>query len=776
MRLVVTGLIVIFYVGLSIGQNDSLNQVKYWKFRNNFVEKFIKIGPEQGESLPAGSLIPAACIDNIATDGTDPNRYKYSDYGEIHWGDGMIRHGHYLALLATEYALKKKSNQDVTGTLNELYYALFAINRLDLMAESALNSEYNTGFEGTLNGFYLREDVPEDFALNWKDEPMKFACTNSAFYENNNVAKLSDVDKNYYIKPKTSYQNVPSMDQMSSLMVGMLLIKKLVDPVYVKPKSNDQGFNIITESQAIVQRIVTYASDRNWELIDVNGWPVANGGGDLSASAYPYVMAANRITGNPIDSYSDHFYRRRLKYHPKYFEMQHCITGYGTSGGFDMRQMSCDKLHLSILKPGLKSVYKKLTPGAIAGPLNNQNTSIYYDWNRSGYFHSIYLFKPIWKNNTANFSTLLFQLRNNEIVEPGLRSMEGISSFNQAIIFNLGVTAGHWNSSMAHYFGNKTENRQLELTNAVVYDHRPVGTQEFYRSYLDAMPITGPYNIIGKNWTPNPEGPWYSKFRCAENGWGSDFRWTEPDQAFGDTGKEGVYSGLDYMILHNLYYLIYAETLPEFKQEFNCFCEEPLTIEIPDSKDPEEIEAYKKLKEKLKYVPTCQANAFENVFNRVVGEFNVNPQFENYPEIGIATAKYQTLDARVEKGGVLNLKSHFIIYANKTLTVNSGGELNTITGDILLRDGAKIDLSGVLRIGAGTKLLINSNAILTLRAGGRIEIEEGGEFIIESDGIMEVFEGGEVITMGEKIDLVLQGSIKMIHGGTFSVSRKLILE
>ena len=81
----------------SFAQNDSLNQVKYWKFRNNFVEKFIKIGPEQGESLPAGSLVPARCIDNIVSDGTDLTKYEYTDYGEMHWGDGMIRHGHYLA-------------------------------------------------------------------------------------------------------------------------------------------------------------------------------------------------------------------------------------------------------------------------------------------------------------------------------------------------------------------------------------------------------------------------------------------------------------------------------------------------------------------------------------------------------------------------------------------------------------------------------------------------------------------------------------------------------
>ena len=771
-KLLILSLLSLF-TSLSFGQTDSLNQVKYWKFRNNFVEKFIKIGPEVGESLPAGSLVPAACIDNVAYDGTDPSKYQITDYGEIHWGDGMIRHGHYLALLATEYALKKKYNQDLTGTLNELYYALHAINRLDLIAESALNHEYGTSFVGTMNGFALREDIPEDFALHWKDEPMNFGCTNSAFYTNNNVAKIRDLDKGLVVKQYSSFQNDPSMDQMSSLMVGMLLIKKLVDSVYIKPKPTDQGFNIITEAQAIVQRMVMYASDRNWELIDVNGWPVANGGGDLSASAYPYVMAAHRITGNPIDTYADHFYRRRLKYHPKFFEMQHCITGFGTSGGLDVRQAACDKMNMTFLKPGLKSLYKKMEAGAIPGPLNNQNNSVYYDWNSSGYRHSIFITKGVWDNKTANFTSSIFQTIKDEVQEAGLRSMEGVSSFNQAIVFNLGVTAGHWKNSMAHYFGNKTENRQLELTNIVLYDQRPVASKAFYQSYLNSMPMTGAYNIIGKNWTPNPEGPWHIKFQCAQNGWGADFRWTEPDQAFGDDLKEGVYSSLDYMILHNLYYLIYADQLPEFKQEFNCICEKGLSFDIPETLDAEELEAYKKLKGKLKNVPTCQPNVFAPVYNRISGQFNVKPQFPDYPELGIETVRYQTENASIENAGVVNIRSHFIIYSNKTLTVKEAGRINTLSGDIFLRNGAQIILAGELRIGAGTSVIINSDATLVVQSGARIVVEEGGQFIIEEDGIMEIYEGGEVITLGEEVDLVLQGSIKMRDGGTFTVTRQM---
>jgi hypothetical protein len=353
-----------------------------------------------------------------------------------------------------------------------------------------------------------------------------------------------------------------------------------------------------------------------------------------------------------------------------------------------------------------------------------------------------------------------------------MRSLKGVKSYNLAIVFNLGIIAGHWERSMAHYFGNKTENRQLELTNVLLYDQVPQGSRELYRSYLDGMSVTGPFNIIGFNWTPNPEGPWYRKNLCGENGWGADFRWTESDQTLGQKDKEGIYSGLDYMLMHNLYYLVYADDLPEFKQTFDCFCDEKLSVKFSNTLDEEEKEAFKKLNSKLKSVPTCQSNVFESVFNRVNKEFDVKPLFDDYPELGIETVRYQTMDARIEAGGNLNIKSHFVIYSEKTLTVKKYGRLNTISGDIYLKNKAIIDLTGELRVGAGTKLMISSDAKLIMHPGARIVLEEGAQLHIEESGKLEFYNGAEIVTVGENVDMVIQGSIKMVDGGMFSVTRR----
>lgn len=238
---------VVLTAGWSVAQTDPVNLQKYWKLRNNFRENFIKIGSEPGASLPVRSLRPLICVDNYTADGTGGNQTPQGNgsHGEIKWGDGMIRHGYYLGLLATEYRLLKDADQDVTGVRNELYYALNAINRLDYFAEQKQGQAYGVEFDPALNGFYMREDVPDNFASNnWGNTKLEAQCVNSANFETNNAARVNETNQygDYYAKGN-NYQNVPSSDQFSSLMLGFSLIDKLVDEgAFAQPPGADNGF------------------------------------------------------------------------------------------------------------------------------------------------------------------------------------------------------------------------------------------------------------------------------------------------------------------------------------------------------------------------------------------------------------------------------------------------------------------------------------------------------------------------------------------------------
>ncbi|MES2515521.1 MAG: T9SS type A sorting domain-containing protein [Bacteroidota bacterium] len=74
----------------------------------------------------------------------------------------------YIMALALEYKLLTRNHQDASETIKELYHMLYAINRLDLEAEQFWTIGNNWSSDiiqstGLLNGYMLREDMPGNF-------------------------------------------------------------------------------------------------------------------------------------------------------------------------------------------------------------------------------------------------------------------------------------------------------------------------------------------------------------------------------------------------------------------------------------------------------------------------------------------------------------------------------------------------------------------------------------------------------------------------------------
>lgn len=123
-----------------VSQSDQEMQEKYWKYRDQLKKYFMKIGPERGESIP--------CRNRVIGWMQDFNNPAGS---RMRWTDATIDVGYYLVLLATEYRLLAEHGQSTTSTENELYYALNAVNRVDLVAEEYLSDD---NAAPSLNGFY----------------------------------------------------------------------------------------------------------------------------------------------------------------------------------------------------------------------------------------------------------------------------------------------------------------------------------------------------------------------------------------------------------------------------------------------------------------------------------------------------------------------------------------------------------------------------------------------------------------------------------------------
>ena len=84
--------------GLPTLAQDAELREKYWNYRHRLRTEFTKIGADDGHSIPAENRnIHKVC-------GQTPGKYQT--------GDATLNLGEYIAVLATEYHLLDRGNQD----------------------------------------------------------------------------------------------------------------------------------------------------------------------------------------------------------------------------------------------------------------------------------------------------------------------------------------------------------------------------------------------------------------------------------------------------------------------------------------------------------------------------------------------------------------------------------------------------------------------------------------------------------------------------------------
>ena len=216
MKKIIPGL---FFLILAIPfycQTQQDNLTKYWDYRERLRNKFMVVSENVMEY---GTNIPAAEI--FYNDTTDRTKNRIS------WGDANGNMSQYLSVLATELWILKNNGQDYSTTLKELYYAMFALERLDKFSESNIrwvnaNNHwyYNSSgiyikyLAGDINGFSIRDDVTPEF---WDNHRSHF-----------------DADKcsGHFISTRINGDCIPmeenSQDVIEHNMLGLGLISKLV--------------------------------------------------------------------------------------------------------------------------------------------------------------------------------------------------------------------------------------------------------------------------------------------------------------------------------------------------------------------------------------------------------------------------------------------------------------------------------------------------------------------------------------------------------------------
>lgn len=249
--------------------HDAANLQKYEAYRTRLRNEFIAVsaGDEPGTNLPASSR-----------QGTT-----------LRWGDTTILVGQYLGMLATEYKLYEgRRPADALTTLRELHYALKALDRLDRRAESFFRAS-GASVLADRNGFFVRDDVAADFLVHF---PLA-----------GGVTSVETGTTNPYGGRAGYGATEMSQDQVWHLLVGLALVKQLVDfdgvvdGMHVRPRAH---------AKEITNRILGYMrAHDDWRTQN----PVLSSyvlrGGDWDARAvfsYGFATAGDWILGKDAPS------------------------------------------------------------------------------------------------------------------------------------------------------------------------------------------------------------------------------------------------------------------------------------------------------------------------------------------------------------------------------------------------------------------------------------------------------------------------------------------
>lgn len=203
--------------GSARAQTTAQNLEKYHALRARLLAEFTVVGDGPGESQPA----------DVRDDGE----------GFIKWADSTIRLGWYLGVLATEHHIYTHPELypgaaavAPEATLDELYDALLALERLDRVADAAFPPPCSQ--TQALNGFFVRDDVPAGFHAHFPPATTTY----------------SD-----FVDPVLTNKEM-SQDQVYHLLIGLALVKELI-PAGVSVQGRELAPWAVQRAEGIIEHV-----------------------------------------------------------------------------------------------------------------------------------------------------------------------------------------------------------------------------------------------------------------------------------------------------------------------------------------------------------------------------------------------------------------------------------------------------------------------------------------------------------------------------------------
>ncbi|MBL7889219.1 MAG: T9SS type A sorting domain-containing protein [Bacteroidia bacterium] len=710
-----------FFCLNSKGQNEEENLKKYWNYRDRYLKQFVKIGSNEGDGLNCINIDDQP-LNESANVGANAFPTTNPQYGYRKWADVPANQGNYLAVLATQARLQSDANIDNTAVLNELYYAILAIERIDGYAERFIDPQQNSNY----NGFFIRDDVRNTVTQEWisqypitEDPRDRYEAVTSGYYNDmypvKNLAQRCD--------------NEMSQDQLFGILQGFVFVKKFVGHVFVRPTSLDVGFFIDDKIKQITERYMTHLTAMHSRIeeysivkIDNNqlplGWnsgsfpplgPVVGFPGSTDTISNVCNVNENWIVFNPVINDVCGSFNQKQKSEIRPFaypvaKIAELITGNDYTSLFGNSAYRFKKNSQDILGDG-----NYCLPYNINLPLDDLNGN---HWQLLQYASEI-----LTPNSLAGETpSLCINITNDTIFLPFGNEIKPLMlcfpNYNTYMALQLATLSGTWQQSKINQIAQNWNMPLFDIMYAALNNSSPSLPQSYWKGFLDSAPCQGPYNY------KNP----YTGIVERDNNWFAPFKWD--GEGVSDVNSHGEFNGNDYMLLYNLYQLIYKSSnqLPSYKEN-TCPCNES-----------------KEVSQKIKNHSTVLSNGEYLLNNNTV----VGRKFTDYMTFGIKLKEFSINNLQIPSAKQLDVQTDLVVCNNSTMKIKNGGK-------IVVGDAASPQSSIIVR--SGSTLHIEGNGRLTINDNCKIIIEKGATLVYDAGAIIQLLGNDAVLEI--QGDLVL---------------------
>lgn len=646
---------------LIFSQTNDQNLKKYWENRDRLRKFFTKIGPNQGESIIANM--------------------KDRAHNAMRWSDATTQLGFYIAILASEYELLRRDNLPTQGTLNELYFAINAIKRLDKKGEV----HYAQNLKGDVvpeneNGWFLRDDVPNNFNQNWSNHYLY--TTHSDFYNTD-----ANSATNYF-----SPGNEPSQDQMYSLMMGFVFVKKYVGNIYVDPLGNGTGFFLGTEVSNIARRM------RNWLLAEKY-----NRVNEFEGNSTGFFLRQNYTFNNPVydwEAMGGHDNFVFMLAWPTMQVMEY-LTGEAVDNTFHvMYNQSNIDIYDEITYEGLKDHYDDLVDAI----------------------------------PNADYEDYCINIFNKQLCIVGESNLAMTMRFIMMLeAMGAAINGTPWHEDkVATISALRQQPLYPFMADVLAGGGYSADIDEYLKLWLDDMPLCDGCFVYSENDDPNNP--------LSGNGgpiWSSENYWLNNNLngSWANVWIIGNQPGLDYMILYNLYHLAFDNqlNLPVYTPEVICPCKSQKFPEVSNSENNAGFDGVTEI-----ILPEDNQPNLQNT--RLVRRYN-----NDYKQYGINLERYLIREVNIN-GGVLDLREDVKVCGGGITHLNLNGRIKV--------GNSGTNEPAILRYTAGTLLNIQANGYLEVADNSTVIIERGATLRFHNGGNIILSGPNSVLEIRGKLELM----------------------